>query len=104
MKAVIESTDEVQVELPDSVLLPAAQESLSLDQSSLVLDRLLQMADTYRLNGAPKQALEMYFSLVESHGQTLQGQQACARLMNVSAEYERQGMLRQARSIYERLL
>jgi hypothetical protein len=104
MKAVIESTDEVRVEAPQPPSVPAAPAVVSLEQPSLVLERLLQMADTYHRNGAPKQALEMYFSLVDSHGQTYEGQQARARLMTVSAEYERQGMLRQARSIYERLL
>lgn len=69
-----------------------------------VLARLLQMADRYRHHQAPKQAIEMYFELVASHGQTVEGQQARERLMRVAAEYESQGLLRQARSIYEQLL
>ncbi len=71
---------------------------------SPILGRLLRMADTYRRSGAPKQALEMYFELVEKHPASLEGQQAGGRLLEISEEYELQGQLRQARSIYERLL
>jgi lipopolysaccharide biosynthesis regulator YciM len=82
----------------DELEVPLASESQT------VLSRLLQMADVYRRQQSPKQAIEMYFQLVESHGQTPEGQQARERLMRVAAEYEAQGLLRQARSIYEQLL
>jgi hypothetical protein len=71
---------------------------------SPILGRLLRMADTYRRSGAPKQALEMYFELVEKHPSSVEGQEANGRLLEISEEYELQGQLRQARSIYERLL
>ena len=72
--------------------------------TSPVLARLLRMADGYRRSGAPHQAIEMYFELVDQHGETAEGILAHARLMDVCEQYEMEGKMRQARSLYERLL
>ena len=69
-----------------------------------MLARLLRMADAYRRSGAPHQAMEMYFELVERDGESAEGLMARERLMAICDEYEREGKLRQARSLYERLL
>jgi tetratricopeptide (TPR) repeat protein len=106
MTTVIDTLDESQaldppipIQVPVLVAEPQREEVLSP-----ILTRLLQMADVYLRQGAPKQAIEMYFQLVEVHGPTPEGRQAHDRLMEVAADYESQGQLRQARSIYERLL
>lgn len=72
--------------------------------SSPILSRLLRMADSYRRSGSPKQAIEMYFELAERNAESLEGRQANDRLVTIAEEYEQQGLARQARSIYERLL
>ncbi len=69
-----------------------------------VLARLLRMADGYRRSGQPYQAIEMYFELVDDHGETQEGLQAREHLMAVCEQYEREGKMRQARALYERLL
>jgi len=69
-----------------------------------VLARLLRMADGYRRSGQPYQAIEMYFELVDDHGETPQGVQAREHLMAVCEQYEQEGKMRQARALYERLL
>jgi lipopolysaccharide biosynthesis regulator YciM len=74
------------------------------DPSGPVRARLLRMADGYRRAGAPNQAIEMYFELVERDGETPEGQKAREGLMTLCEEYERAGKLRQARALYERLL
>jgi hypothetical protein len=69
-----------------------------------VLARLLRMADGYRRSGQPYQAIEMYFELVDDHGETPEGLQAREHLMAVCEQYEREGKMRQARALYERLV
>jgi hypothetical protein len=69
-----------------------------------VLPRLLAMADTYRLAGSLRQAVEMYFQLVREHSDSPQALQAEDRLLEVARSYEEAGELRQARGIYEQLL
>lgn len=71
---------------------------------SRVLDGLLRMADTYRVNGAMHQALELYFSLIGEHEGSPQAEEAVDRVLDIAARYEQAGELRQARSIYEQLL
>ena len=71
--------------------------------SSEMLARLLRMADSYRTRNALHQAVEMYFELVESHPDTSEAAQAEQRLIEIGDNYERNGELRQARSIFERL-
>ncbi|MEI7705195.1 MAG: hypothetical protein WCK73_11430 [Deltaproteobacteria bacterium] len=74
------------------------------DPSGPVRARLLRMADGYRRAGSPNQAIEMYFELAERDGETPEGQKARDGLMALCEEYERDGKLRQARALYERLL
>ncbi len=104
MTTVIDTLDESQaLDPPVPIQVPVAEPQRE-EVLSPILTRLLQMADLYFRQGAPKQAIEMYFQLVDVHGQTPEGRQAHDRLMEVAADYESQGLLRQARSIYERLL
>jgi len=69
-----------------------------------LLSNLLQMANDYRGNGSPHQAIEMYYELAERNADSIEGQEARCRLMELAEEYEQQGMPHEARSIYERLL
>jgi tetratricopeptide (TPR) repeat protein len=78
--------------------------SAVVEADSVLLKRLLEMADGYQATNAPHQAAEMYFELVDCHPDTLEAVQARQGLIEISERYERNGDLRQARSIYERLL
>src|SRR5208337_4546277 len=73
-------------------------------QRRQVLEHLIGMADMYARNGSLRQAIELYFALVNEHGDTDQSVQAGDRLMAVAQQYESHGELRLARGIYERLL
>ena len=73
-------------------------------QRKQVLDHLISMASLYARNGSLRQAIELYFALVNEHGGTDQSVQACDRLMAVAQHYENHGELRLARGIYERIL
>ena len=46
----------------------------------------------------------MYFELVERNAGTQEGRMARERLMQICDDYEREGKVRQARALYERLL
>ena len=95
----------VEVEVtPPRAGPPPAPPAPPAPPSSPVLARLLRMADGYRRSGAPHQAIEMYFELVDQHGETAEGITAHARLMDLCEQYETEGKMRQARSLYERLL
>lgn len=86
---------------------PRTRESGSLpacEAPSKVLSRLLRMADTYRAGGNLRQALEMYFELVEKHGESAEATLAGEILLGVAEAYEGNGELHLARSIYERML
>lgn len=72
--------------------------------ASPLLSRLLKIADGYRAEYAHRQAMEMYFELVENHPHTPEGQRARETLLEIGECYERNGEFRQARSLYERLL
>ncbi len=101
----MQEQEEVEVEaVVEVTVTPPRAEVPPPPPSSPVLARLLRMADGYRRSGAPHQAIEMYFELVDRHGDTAEGEQAHARLMDVCEQYEREGKMRQARSLYERLL
>lgn len=69
-----------------------------------VLNRLLAMAQTYRSEGSPWQAMEMYWELVEDHPDTPQAEEARKVLLEIAMSYEHNGSRREARSIYERLI
>jgi hypothetical protein len=103
MSAVDDEVEEFRIDLPAP---RAASESTECPapSPSPILNRLLRMADGYRRGGSPKQAIEMYFELAERNAESLEGRQASDRLLEIAEEYEQQGLARQARSIYERLL
>ena len=83
---------------PEEVISPAKRAG-----GSEMLARLLKMADSYRARNALHQAAEMYFELVECHPDTSEAAKAEQRLIEIGDNYERNGELRQARSIFERL-
>ena len=95
----------------DDVLLTAPAETTAVatvpapDETEMrVLGRLLRMADDYHARNAIRQAEEMYLELVEDHPATPHAQQARDRLLLLCDEYERNGKLRHARWLYERLV
>lgn len=73
-------------------------------QRKRLLSHLLGMADMYARNGSLRQAIELYFELVNGHDGTDQALLASDRLMTIAQQYEGNRELRLARGIYERLL
>ena len=69
-----------------------------------VLVCLMELADRYRAENSIRQAMEIYFELVEDYDDTPQAQQARDRLMEIAEEYECAGKRHHARGMYERLL
>lgn len=69
-----------------------------------LLDRLLEMADAYRADHALQHAIELYFALVERHGDAPQAVRARERLVAIADREDAAGRRHQARAIYERLL
>ncbi len=69
-----------------------------------ILGRLFRMAEGYHQRKETNQAIEMYFELVERNAGTQEGRMARERLMQICDDYEREGKVRQARALYERLL
>ena len=69
-----------------------------------LLSHLLQMANDYRSNGSPHQAIEVYYELAEQNADSIEGQEARCQLFEIAREYEQADMPHEARSIYERLL
>ena len=82
----------------------SAEQTVSAEPRPEVLVRLMEMADRYRAANEIRQAIEIYFELVEDHEDSPQAKQARRCLMEIAVEYERVGGRRQARGIYERLL
>ncbi len=102
----LHQNDARPISLPPSYR-SAAPEPTSQVQSAAsarILARLLSMADLYRESGSLRQAVEIYFELLQEHAETPQGHRAEERLLDVARSYERSGELRQARGIYEQLL
>ena len=81
---------------------PAAQ--VPPTPHSRARSRLLAMADGYFRSGSLCQALEMYFDLMSGYPDTIEGQQAEERILEVAYRHEQAGEMRLARSIYERLV
>ena len=65
--------------------------------------RLLEMADRYLAENAFRQAIEMYFEMIEKRSGNGTAKQARERLMGIAEQWELLGKRRQARAIYERL-
>lgn len=74
------------------------------DHGRVLLARLLKMADGYRAANQVHQAIEMYFHLLERYPDAPEAAQAEERLIAIGDRLERGGELRQARSLFERLL
>jgi hypothetical protein len=72
--------------------------------NSRVLDRLLGMAHRYRREGNLRQAMELYWTVLENHPGTAQAESACVSLLDQADAYERDGAGHVARAVYERLL
>lgn len=69
-----------------------------------VLAHLLKMADGYLAARAVRQAVAIYFEVLEEHGGTQEAGQAHERLLEIADDYEKAGEFHQARSIYARML
>jgi len=67
------------------------------------LDHLLTMAQRYRSEGKLRQAMDLYWGLLEDHPETTQAQGARGKLLELADVYEHDGLRHQARAIYERL-
>jgi lipopolysaccharide biosynthesis regulator YciM len=67
------------------------------------LDHLLTMAQRYRSEGKLRQAMDLYWVLLEDHPETTQAQGARGGLLELADVYEHDGLRHQARAIYERL-
>jgi hypothetical protein len=65
--------------------------------------KLLAMADGYLRAGSLRQALEMYFDLMDGYPDTPEARQAEERTLEVAYRHEQMGEMRLARAIYERL-
>ena len=88
------------LERPRPVIPSEAQSRLP----TALLMKLLKMADGYVAAGAKRVATDLYFTIVERHGETPQADRARQRLMEIAQRYEAAGEGHQARAIYERLL
>ena len=71
---------------------------------TLLLTKLLQMADRYRAENSLRQAMSIYFELAEDHAGAPEAYDALERLLEIAMQYENGGEMHQARSLYERLL
>ena len=87
---------------PMAPTVPTYQPSTS--NEARVLARLLEMADAYRGENALRQAVAIYFTLVEKYEDSPEAAQAFDRLMEIAEQHERAGEPRNARGIYDRLL
>jgi hypothetical protein len=68
------------------------------------LDHLLAMAQSYRSEGNPRQAMDIYWKVFDDYSDTTQGQEAQESLLSLAEEYEREGYRHQSRAVYVRLL
>ncbi len=69
-----------------------------------VLRHLLVLADNYRDQGSRRQAMDVYWSLVDIYPSSPEGEQALQRLLQMAERFDREGMHRIARDLYEQLL
>jgi hypothetical protein len=76
----------------------------SIHSATPLLSKMLQIADRFRAEDSPREAMAMYFDLAEGYPGTPEAYDALERLLAIASRYEDDGDLRQARSLYERLL
>lgn len=81
---------------------PVSEEARPVDQATL--ERILALANAYRSEGHHRQAMELYWELVEDYPGTPQSDAARTVLLELASGYEDSGARHMARSIYERLL
>jgi hypothetical protein len=74
------------------------------DYDTRALGMLLRIADSHRAANAVRQAIEMYFSILEKYANLPESRKARERLLEIAEEFEGRGQLRQARALVERLL
>lgn len=67
------------------------------------LDHLVAMAHRYRREGQLRQAMEMYWMLLEDHSATAQALEAQKSLLELADAFEREDERHTARAVYERL-
>ncbi|WP_454916604.1 hypothetical protein [Xanthobacter sediminis] len=67
------------------------------------LDHLLAMAQRYHAEGLTWQAADIYWMLSEEHTGTAQAIEAEEGLLRLAETYERHGLRKMARAIFERL-
>jgi hypothetical protein len=88
-------------------LVPPARLTAARPQTGTgnpLLSRLLKIAEGYCKEKAIRQAVEIYFEMVETQSHTPEALVAREELLRIGEQYERNGEFRQARSLYERLL
>lgn len=78
--------------------------TLAAPPEASILSRLLRMADTYRAGNSLRQALEIYWDLVENHAATPEAHQARQCLLAIGEQYEAAGKLHHAQAMYQRLM
>ena len=85
-------------------LPPRPDSPLEASGERAVLDRLFAVAQAYRNDGSVRQAMDLYWELVEDFPETRQANDARKVLLELASQYEREGARHAARTIYERLL
>lgn len=95
---------EVVAPPPAAVTPPPAVVAPPPVAASPVLCCLLKMADGYMAQGCLWQAMEIYSKLAKEHDETPEAARACASLLEIAAQHEKNGKGHLARSIYEQLL
>jgi pentatricopeptide repeat protein len=71
---------------------------------SRALHRLLAMADSYLREGSIRQALEMYYDMMNRHPETAEALQAEERILEVARLHEEAGEFHNARAIYDQMV
>lgn len=92
------------IDVPQPQTLGTAKTAASNVASLALLERLLVMAQRYRKEMNPREAIELFWSLAEEHPDTPQAEAARLELQELAEGYERAGNQHTARSMYERLL
>lgn len=99
-----DNLDEPFEALPAPAMIPPAATLVHSDGDHSLLLRLLHIADSYRAGNAPRQAITIYLELINNHANAPATRSARQSLTEIAEQYERSGELRQARSLFERLV
>ncbi len=98
------NASEARITLPELPADEVRPTSSPTSPEASVLNRLLRMADNYRSANMLRQALEIYWDLVENHSSTPEAIQARQCLLAICEWYENQGKLHHARAMYQRMM